>query len=99
MSSSPEHKTDARVEEGITHIDHASHDGGEKITAERAGAIEAENAEANMGVLEAVRAYPLATFWAFVMSFTIVSCQLVPHPHSCSFETSTFFLHFFILSW
>jgi hypothetical protein len=27
-----------------------------------------------MGVLEAVRAYPMATFWAFVMSCTIVSC-------------------------
>ncbi|KAH8595638.1 alpha-glucosides permease MPH2/3 [Bisporella sp. PMI_857] len=39
---------------------------------DKAGAIEAENAEHNMGVLEAVRAYPLATFWAFVMSCTII---------------------------
>ncbi|KAI8632201.1 alpha-glucosides permease MPH2/3 [Xylariaceae sp. FL1651] len=38
----------------------------------KADAVEAENAEHNMGVLEAVRAYPMATFWAFVMSFTIV---------------------------
>jgi len=39
----------------------------------KADAIEAENAEHNMGVLEAVRAYPMASFWAFVMSCTIVS--------------------------
>ncbi|KAH9883761.1 alpha-glucosides permease MPH2/3 [Xylariomycetidae sp. FL2044] len=35
-------------------------------------AIEAENAEHNMGVIEAVKAYPMATFWAFVMSCTII---------------------------
>lgn len=39
----------------------------------RADAILAENAEHNMTVLEAVRAYPMASFWAFVMSCTIVS--------------------------
>lgn len=36
-------------------------------------AIEAENAEHNMTVLQAVKAYPMASFWAFVMSCTIVS--------------------------
>lgn len=40
-------------------------------------AIEAENAEHNMTVLQAVRAYPMASFWAFVMSFTIVRCSLL----------------------
>lgn len=44
------------------------------LTDYKADAIEAENAEHNMGVLEAVRAYPMASFWAFVFSFTIVSC-------------------------
>ena len=39
----------------------------------KADAIEAENAEHQMTVLQAVRAYPMASFWAFVMSFTIVS--------------------------
>lgn len=39
----------------------------------RAEAIEAENVELNMTVLEAVRAYPMASLWAFVMSCTIVS--------------------------
>jgi hypothetical protein len=32
----------------------------------KADAIAAENAEHNMTVLEAVRAYPMASFWAFV---------------------------------
>lgn len=36
-------------------------------------AVAAETAEHNMTVLEAVRAYPMASFWAFVMSFTIVT--------------------------
>ena len=39
----------------------------------KAAAIEAENEEHNMGVLQAVRANPKASLWAFVMSFTIVS--------------------------
>lgn len=38
----------------------------------KADAIEAENLEHNMTVLEAVRAYPAASFWAFIMSFCIV---------------------------
>jgi MFS transporter, SP family, general alpha glucoside:H+ symporter len=47
----------------------------------KAGAIEAENEEHNMTVLEAVRAYPMATLWAFIMSCTIVSCSI-----SCCFS-------------
>lgn len=39
----------------------------------KAAAVEAENAEHDMGVLEAVKAYPMAATWAFVMSCTIVS--------------------------
>ncbi|KAI0472728.1 general substrate transporter [Xylariaceae sp. FL0804] len=38
----------------------------------KADAIEAENAEHNMTVMEAIKAYPMASFWAFVMSFTII---------------------------
>jgi len=45
----------------------------------KADAVEAENMEHNMGVLEAVRAYPMASFWAFVMSCTIVSCHSPLH--------------------
>lgn len=42
----------------------------------KADAIVAENSEHNMTVLQAVKAYPMATFWAFVMSCTIVSCSM-----------------------
>lgn len=45
----------------------------EKGAFNKSGAIEAENAEHNMGVLQAVREYPMAAWWAFVMSCTIVS--------------------------
>ena len=36
-------------------------------------AVLAENAEHGMTVLQAARAYPMACFWAFIMSSTIVS--------------------------
>ncbi|RSH76962.1 uncharacterized protein EHS24_003901 [Apiotrichum porosum] len=42
-----------------------------KLEMERE-AMEAEAKEHSMGMLEAVRTYPMACFWAFVMSFTIV---------------------------
>lgn len=45
----------------------------------KADAMEAETAELNMTVLEAVRQYPMATWWAFVMSCTIVSCLYLLH--------------------
>ncbi|KAH8827480.1 maltose porter [Flagelloscypha sp. PMI_526] len=38
----------------------------------RHDAVEAENAEHSMTVLEACKAYPMACFWAFIMSFTII---------------------------
>ena len=47
-----------------------------KVSDFKADAIDAENAEHNMTVLQAVRAYPMATFWAFVMSSMIVSHQV-----------------------
>ena len=55
-----------------------------KISDYKADAIEAENAEHDMTVLEAVRAYPMASFWAFVMSFTIVSCLCFPSAKTSS---------------
>jgi SP family general alpha glucoside:H+ symporter-like MFS transporter len=59
-------------EKGISQVEDAHMD--EKSTAamQKAGAVEAENAEHNMGVLEAVQAYPMAALWAFIMSCTIV---------------------------
>jgi len=68
-----------------SHVDHSADlDEKAKLSAYKPGAIEAENAELNMGVLEAVRLYPMATFWAFVMSTTIVSSCLTfpPSPPS-----------------
>ncbi|GAM33758.1 maltose porter [Talaromyces pinophilus] len=48
------------------------YDVGEKSDFDRAGAINAEGIEHNMTVLEAVKAYPAASWWAFVMSCTII---------------------------
>lgn len=57
----------------------AIYDVGDKVDYDRAGAIEAEEMEHRMTVLEAVKAYPAASWWAFVMSFTIVSSiQVAP---------------------
>ena len=59
----------------FSHEEHAYNlDEKAQVADYKADAVEAENSEHNMGVLEAVRAYPMASFWAFVMSFTIVSC-------------------------
>jgi hypothetical protein len=51
----------------------------EAVFSEKAGiadykqdAIEAENAEHDMTVMQAVKEYPMATFWAFIMSCTII---------------------------
>lgn len=46
---------------------------GEKVDYDRMGAIDAEKIEHDMTVLQAVKAYPAASWWAFVMSCTIVS--------------------------
>jgi SP family general alpha glucoside:H+ symporter-like MFS transporter len=61
------------VEGAKTQIEHVYDlDEKAKVADYKADAVEAENTEHNMGVMEAVRAYPMASFWAFVMSFTIV---------------------------
>lgn len=49
------------------------YDAAEKELYDRTGAIDAENIEHKMTVMEAVKAYPAASWWAFVMSCTIVS--------------------------
>lgn len=51
------------------------YDSGDKLNYNREGAIDAERVEHDMTVLQAVKAYPAASWWAFVMSCTIVrSC-------------------------
>ena len=67
---------DNEVEAQKTSFDHVDIDISEKVDYNRAGAIDAENAEHRMGVIEAVKAYPAASWWAFVMSCTIVSFPL-----------------------
>lgn len=63
----------------MDHAEEVEHDAvfSEKavVSEFKADAIEAENAEHNMTVLQAVKAYPMASFWAFVISCTIVSCS------------------------
>ena len=49
----------------------------------RQDAMEAENAEFAMTVTQAAKAYPMACFWAFVMSSTIVSARL-----GCAYDRS-----------
>jgi MFS transporter, SP family, general alpha glucoside:H+ symporter len=72
---------------GISPLEHAYDlDEKSKISDYKADAIEAENAEHKMGVLEAVREYPMASFWAFVMSFTIVSCLSLLAPFHLIFS-------------
>ncbi|KAJ4376378.1 hypothetical protein N0V83_001661 [Neocucurbitaria cava] len=60
-------------EKGISQVEDASAiDEKAQLAQYKAAAIEAENVEHNMGVPEAVRAYPMAALWAFVMSCTII---------------------------
>ncbi|KAI0405403.1 general substrate transporter [Xylaria palmicola] len=64
---------EGKAERGVPPQDHAYDlDAKAQVADYKADAVEAENAEHNMGVLEAVKAYPMATFWAFVMSSTII---------------------------
>merc|ERR1711977_199810 len=44
----------------------------EKADYNRTGAIDAEKVEFDMTVMQAVKAYPAASWWAFVMSCTII---------------------------
>ena len=73
-AKSPHGSSEIETEKGVSQVEHAINlDENAKLSDFKAGAIEAENAEHNMGVIDAVKAYPMATFWAFIMSCTIVS--------------------------
>ncbi|KAK2760890.1 hypothetical protein FQN54_002130 [Arachnomyces sp. PD_36] len=62
---------DPEVQKRTASVEHV-YDVDEKTDYNKTDAINAENAEHDMGVLEAVRAYPSASLWAFVMSCTII---------------------------
>lgn len=71
MSNDIEVTRPTNAEKGLT--EHVGNVGDLKEEANfRADAMEAESAEHRMTVLEAVRAYPMACLWAFIMSSTII---------------------------
>lgn len=73
-SDTTEKQTSAlEVEAQPTSMGGPVYDVNEKVNYDREAAMDAEVAEHNMTVLEAVKAYPAASWWAFVMSCTIVS--------------------------
>jgi SP family general alpha glucoside:H+ symporter-like MFS transporter len=63
----------SEVEAHISSTGGPVYDVHEKVDYDRSGAIDAEKIEHDMTVLQAVKAYPAASWWAFVMSATIVS--------------------------
>lgn len=72
-SKAAEAGIDGEIEATRHSLDHgAALDENAKARDMKADAIEAENAEFQMGVLECVRAYPMAASWAFLMSCTII---------------------------
>lgn len=74
MSDHIDIKTHDGNEKGITEIEDSQNlDVHAKIEAFKAAAMAAEVEEQQSGVLQAVKEYPMAAFWAFVMSCTIVS--------------------------
>ena len=82
---------DNEIEAQKGYTDHV-YDINEKVDYNRAGAIDAENEEHRMTVWEAVKAYPSASWWAVVMSCTIVS---FPHdfPFPASYQKSSLTAH------
>jgi SP family general alpha glucoside:H+ symporter-like MFS transporter len=56
----------------IEHIDQFD------VKAQKAEAISAEEVEHSLSFWDAARAYPMGCFWAFVISFCIVSDNSLP---------------------
>lgn len=68
------HNGDHFNEKGISQVEDSHNlDENAKLAEYKAAAMEAETAEQQSGVLQAVREYPMAALWAFIMSCTIVS--------------------------
>lgn len=64
---------DLHIEKGMSPIDDVAALDEKALAAQyKLAAMDAETAEHDMGVLQAVRAYPMAAFWAFIMSCTII---------------------------
>lgn len=65
--------TTSEIETQHTSTGGLGYDVDEKVDYDRTGALDAERIEHDMTVLQAVKAYPAASWWAFVISCTIVS--------------------------
>jgi SP family general alpha glucoside:H+ symporter-like MFS transporter len=64
---------DVHVEKAISHVDDsAALDEKAQAALYKTQAMDAETAEHDMGVVQAVKAYPMAALWAFIMSCTII---------------------------
>lgn len=71
------YNTVSHDEKGISQVEDSSNlDQNAKVSDYKAAAIEAENVELNMSVPQAVRQYPMAALWAFIMCCTIVQFSL-----------------------
>jgi hypothetical protein len=70
---------DVHVEKAITPLDDTANlDAKAEAAQYKLAAIEAETAEHDMGVMQAIKEYPMAAWWAFVMSCTIVRHSIAP---------------------
>jgi len=70
---SKSYANDAQIEKAVHPTDDSANlDLNAKAADYKLAAMEAEAQEHNMGVLDAVKQYPMAATWAFVMSCTIV---------------------------
>lgn len=70
---------DIITEKGISHVEDSYNlDNEAKLEAYKAAAMEAEVAEQKSGVIQAVKEYPMAALWAFIMSCTIVRQPSTP---------------------
>lgn len=73
--------SDVHTEKGITQVEDSHNlEKDAKLESYKAAAMEAEMAEQKSGVIQAVREYPMAALWAFIMSCTIVSHLSFPTP-------------------
>jgi len=68
-----EYGGDVHVEKAISHVDDSvALDEKAQAAMFKTQAMDAETAEHDMGVVQAVKAYPMAALWAFIMSCTII---------------------------
>jgi SP family general alpha glucoside:H+ symporter-like MFS transporter len=82
---------DVHVEKAISHVDDSTAlDEKAQAALYKTQAMDAETAEHDMGVVQAVRAYPMAALWAFIMSCTIVSLLALKSHNQGTLANNTF---------